>query len=602
MNFITKYRKLADLLTILLLFTGVTMISWGKTAALPQGSYLTAVQMTDHTLTGEDLQYLPFSLNAAMGTNGAHVLWREQNTANTGKDLFYRSLPNGTTQRLSNSSAGNNTIIFHQSITVSAADIPHVIWEEYTSSVDSRDINYWNPIDGIVSLVSQTPTQGYATFWPLLWLEGDNAHIVWQQRNAAQTDDVFVYWNSVSKTAVELPGFEAGLVHNGVLHITWEGSFNGPVNYWNSSDQMTVSLPNSTTVGDASVHQKGIFADPTGQIIIFFNQSWQGDPVTTCLASWNNVAQTTTVHVTGNNCFSLAPVQVDAHGVFHTFGIDSNSGFWPFYWNSDLANAISFDTSSIGTGFGIGNGDLYLAENGRAHILWEDDNDLYHWNPDNLQIVNLSASSGANTTISSYLKYRSLDMAGNLHVFWQEQTAPGSSMASFYWYSAEQITTNLLTKLGFDSIEFQSLTDTVSPAPVLRIYGVSIIEGAGAYYWNIAEDTITPVWYGPDVGGLGTYFSYTDKPGNGVLTSWIDPADYLFVVKSSENGIQIMNQTATDDTGNLVYITEFDDFGNIYTVWTEMSDSSGEGLDFFAAWSTDFVEGSANLYLPFVTK
>ena len=201
MSFVHHLRKPIFLLTLLFLLVGIMVNLSGKTAASPQGSYLTAVQMTDHVLTGEDASY-NLGLRVAMGPNAAHVIWRERNTTSIGSDLFYRSLPNGTTQRLSDVVSANNADVFlYPSIQVSTNNIPHVIWEEYTSSVDFRDINYWNPIDGVVSLVSQTPTVGYNNFRPILWLEGNEAHIVWQQRNASQTEDIYMYWNSLSQTA-----------------------------------------------------------------------------------------------------------------------------------------------------------------------------------------------------------------------------------------------------------------------------------------------------------------------------------------------------------------------------------------------------------------
>lgn len=594
-----RFPKYRFLLPLLLLFGSILLTVSGKTAASPQGGYLTAVQITDHALTGEDISYIGGYLNAAIGRNSAHVLWREQNTTNTGTDLFYRSLPNGTTQRLSDITNANNAGVFFPILNVSETDTPHVVWEEYNNTVDARDLNYWNPSDGAISLVDQTPTAGFATFRPVTWLEGDDFHVVWQQFNTAQTENIYMYWNSVSKTAVELPGFKAGLVHNGVLHITWEGSINGPVNYWNSNDQVTVSLPNSATVGDASVFQRGIFANTAGQITIFFGFNSLGDAATTCLASWNTNTQITAVHVTTSKCFSGYQVQQDSQGVYHTFGGENTSGFLPYYWNSDLSNAIFFDVSGVGTGFGIPGGTLYVSNGGNAHILWEDDKDLYYWNPDDQQIVNLSAASGTNTNIASYSKFRGFDAAGNLLVVWQEQTSSGSPMVPFYWQSAHQITTNLLTKLGLSSIEEQALANPKGPNPVFMYYGTPTVGDAGAFYWDIIADSVTPVWTGPN---NNTFFQYADEPGDDVLTAWIDQADYSLVLTSAQNGNQVMNQTAADDTGNLVAIIGFDDFGNVYAIWTEMSDSSGEGVDFFAAWSTDFVEGSANLYLPFVTR
>ncbi len=456
MALINTNHKLTFLFLTLLLFGGVTLISWGETAASPQGSYLTAVQITDHALTGEDTSYSR-TLRVAMGPNNAHVFWREQNTANTGFDLFYRSLPGGTTQRLSNVVAANNADVFlYPTIQISAVNIPHVIWEEYTSSFDSRDVNYWNPVDGVVSLVSQTPTIGYNNFRPILWLDGDDAHVVWQQLNATQTESVYMYWNSVSQTALELPGFEAGLVHNGVLHITWEGSFNGPVNYWNSKTQSVFTLPNSATSGDASVHQRGIFADTNGQITIFYGHSGYSDPATTCLASWNSSSQATSIHIAGTKCFSVAPVQKDNQGVYHSYAVDSDSGFLPYYWNSNLTNAIFFDVSSAGTGFTIPGGDLYLAENGKAHIVWEDDDDLFYWNPVDQQVINLSEASGPNSHIASYFRFTSFDSSGNLTIIWQEQANSASPTGPFYWQSEEKITTNILMKLGMSSINEQS--------------------------------------------------------------------------------------------------------------------------------------------------
>ena len=599
MTCIKKYRKLATLFTLLLLFAGVILLISGETAASPQGSFLTAVQMTDHLLTGEDTSYNS-ALRVAMGTNSAHVIWREQNTANTGTDLFYRSLPHGTTQRLSNVLVANNSHVFiYPSIQVSATDVPHVIWEEYTSSVDSRDVNYWNPVDGVVSLVSQTPTVGYNNFRPILWLEENDAHIVWQQRNATQTEDIYMYWNSISQIAQELPGFEAGVVYDGVLHITWEGSSNGPVNYWNSSDQSVVSLPNSMTSGDASVHQRGIFANDTGQITIFFGTSDLGDPATACLASWSSSFQATTIHLTGNACFSLAPVQVDSQGVYHTFAVDSNSGFLPYYWNSNLANAISFDVSSAGSGFGIPGGDLYVSDGGKAHILWEDSDDLFYWNPDDQQVINLSESSGVDTNIASYFKFKSFDSAGNLTFIWQEQISPSSPYAPFFWQSEENITTNLLTKLGMSSIDEQNFIYANTPGPVYLFYGVPVVGDAGTFYWDIADDTVTPVWTG---GVTNTFFRYKEGLGTEIFTAWVDQATGSLTVNSSVKGSEVLNQTAADDTDNLIYLLATDDFKNLYVIWTEMSDSAGEGLDFFAAWSTEFVEGSNRLYLPFIEK
>lgn len=599
MTHISKYHKPAFFLTVLILFAAVTLLTWGETAASPQGSFLTAVQMTDHALTGEDTMYIGGSLHVKMGTNSAHVIWREQKTANNGTDLFYRSLPNGTTQRLSDTASAKNVGVFFPALYISDTNTPHVIWEEYTSAVDSRDINYWNPNDGLVTLVSQTPTTGFNTFRPVLWLEGDEAHIVWQQRNVAQTEDIYMYWNSISQTALELPGFEAGLIHEGVLHITWESSFNGPVNYWNSNTQSIFILPNSATIGDASVHQRGIFADASGQITIFYGHSGYTDPATTCLASWNNATQTTTIHVTGNKCFSVAPVQRDNQGVYHTYAVDSNSGFLPYYWNSTLTDAIFFDVSGAGTGFGIPGGDLYLADNGKVHIVWEDDDDLFYWNPDDQQVINLSESSGPNSQIADYFMFTSFDSSGNLTIIWQEQASSVSATGPFYWQSEEKITTNLLTKLGMSDIDEQSLAYANTPEPVYLFYGVPIVGDAGAFYWNIAEDTVTPVWTG---GVTNTFFWYREGLEDEIFTAWVDQTTSSLTVNSTAKGSQIMSQTAADETDNLAYVLATDDFGNAYLIWTEMSDSAGEGLDFFAAWTTEFVEGSAKLYLPLVTR
>ena len=584
-------------LLLLLLFSGVILTVSGETAASPQEEFLTAVQITDHALTGEDTSYSGgSSLHMVVGTNAAHIIWREQGTTNTGFDLFYRSLPNGTTQRLSDNSISNNTSVIFPSIRLSSTDTPHVIWEEYaTNTVDFRDIYYWNPNDGLIPLVSQTPTQGFNTFHPVLWLEGNEAHIVWQQRNAAQTEDIYMYWNSISKTAIELPGFEDGVIHNGVLHITWEGTFNGPVNYWNSSDQTIIPLPNSTVSGDASANQRGIFVDDSGQISIFFGQSGYSDPATICLASWNSTSQTTTIHVTGNQCFTQAKVQKDSQGVYHTFAVDNTSGFLPYYWNSNLSNAISFDVSGAGTGFGIPGGNLYLADNGKAHIVWKDDNDLFYWNPDDQQVINLSEASEPNTQIASYFMFPRFDSAGNLTLIWQEQVASGAPMAPFYWQSEEKITTNLETRLGMSNIDEQAFSADF----VYMFYGVPVVGDAGAFYWDVEQDSLTRVWTG---GLTNTFFRYRNTPDNEIFTAWIEQGAYALTVNSTVKGTQILNQTAADDADNLVYIMEIDDFGNLYVVWTEMSDSSGEGLDFFAAWSTDFVEGSARLYLPIVIR
>jgi len=149
MALINKYHQLAFLFTILFLFAGITLSISGETAALPHASFLTAVQITDHTLTGEDTSYTGWSLQVAIGTNSAHVIWREQGATNTGMDLFYHSLPNGTTQRLSDNTVSTNTTVMYPAIRLSTTDTPHVIWEEYTTnSVDFRDVYYWNPNDG----------------------------------------------------------------------------------------------------------------------------------------------------------------------------------------------------------------------------------------------------------------------------------------------------------------------------------------------------------------------------------------------------------------------------------------------------------------------
>ncbi len=581
----------------LFIFIVLTFGIYKQTAASPQASFLTAVQITDHALTGEDTSYPSGNtLHVVVGTNAAHIIWREQGATNNGFDLFYRSLPNGTTQRLSDNSISNNTTVMFPAIRLSSTDTPHVIWEEYaTNTVDFRDIYYWNPNDGLIPLVSLTPTQGFNTFRPVLWLEGDDAHVVWKQRNAAQTEDIYMYWNSISKTAIELPGFEDGVIHNGVLHITWEGTFNGPVNYWNSSDQTIISLPNSTVSGDASANQRGIFVNESGQISIFFGQSGYSDPATICLASWNSTSQTTTIHVTGNQCFSQAQVQRDSQGVYHTFTVDSNSGFLPYYWNSRLANAIFFDVSGAGTGYGVPGGDLYLANNGKAHIVWKDDNDLFYWNPDDQQIINLSEASDPNTQIASYFLFPRFDSAGNLTLIWQEQVASASPMAPYYWQSVEKITTNLETRLGMSNIDEQAFSEDF----VYMFYGVPVVGDSGAFYWNVEDDSITRVWTG---GLTNTFFRYRTGQGDEIFTAWIEQATDALTVNSTVKGSQILNQTAADDTDNLVYLLETDDFGNLYAIWTEFSDSAGEGLDYFAAWTTDFVEGSAKLYLPLVTR
>lgn len=594
-----SFYKSNALLFSLVFFVVLTLWINQQTAASPQASFLTAVQMTDHSLTGEDT-YVGGFLQVAMGTNAAHVIWREQGTTNTGTDLFYHSLPNGTTQRLSDNTVSNDTGVFFPVIWLSSTETPHVIWEEYaTNTVDFRDIYYWNPNDGLIPLVSQTPTQGFNTFRPVLWLEGDEAHIVWQQRNAAQTEDVYMYWNSISKTTIEMPDFEDGVVHNGVLHITWEDSYNGPINYWNSSDQSVISLPNSSISGDAIASQRGIFADASGQITIFFGHSSFTDPATICLASWNSTSQTTTIHVMGNKCFSQAQVQRDGQGVYHTFVVDSNNGFLPFYWNSNLVNALFFDVSGAGTGVGIPSGDLYLAQNGKVHIVWQDSNDLFYWNPNNQQIINLSQASGANTQIANYFMFTSLDSSGNLAVIWQEQVSSGSPMEPFYWQSEEKITTNLLTKLGMSNIDEQNLAYRNTPGPVYLFYGEPAVGDAGAFYWDIVGDTVTPVSTG---AVTNPFFGYSEGLDDEVLTTWVDQASGSLTAHSSQQGSQILNQTAAADTENLGYVPATDDFGNLYVIWTEMSDSAGEGIDFFAAWSTEFVEGSEDLYLPLVTR
>ena len=227
--------------------------------------------------------------------------------------------------------------------------------------------------------------------------------------------------------------------------------------------------------------------------------------------------------------------------------------------------------------------------------MWEDDNDLFYWNPDDQQIINLSEASDPNTQIASYFLFPRFDSAGNLTLIWQEQVASGSSMAPFYWQSVEKITTNLETKLGMSNIDEQAFSGDF----VYMFYGVPIVGDSGAFYWDVEDDSLTRVWTG---GLTNTFFQYRTGPDDEIFTAWIEQATAALTVNSTAKGSQILNQTAADDIDNLVYLIATDEFGNLYAVWTEMSDSSGEGLDYFAAWSTDFVEGVADVYLPVVTR
>lgn len=581
----------------LFLFVVLTLGIYKQTTASPQGIALTTVQISDHTLTGEDVS--TNSMQMMTSSNAAHIIWQEQNLAGTNSDLFYRTIPNGVTQRLSDIGDTNGNVIAFPTFRVSSTGVPHVIWEEDTGTAESRDLYYWNPNDGTQRLTDRTVTEGDVLFNSKhLWLEENGeAHVVWQELNASQTENIYFYWNSISGTIQQLPGYEASVIENGVLHIVWEASQTGPVQYWNSSSQMAVSLPNSTTTGDVAVQQRGIFAQDSGAITIFFGKNYVGEVTTDCLVEWNSTTQNSTVQVTGERCFSLNNVVQDGNGAFHAFGTDSDNTtfvFMPYYWNSNLANPIFFDTSGAGTGLGIPSASLRVAENGKAHILWQDDHNYYYWNPIDQQIINLSEPLGSGTFIS-FPQFSFLDSAGELNLIWVEAGHPN------FWNASEKVTYNLLTKLNMSNISYQFLSSNSNPSsqnPVYLFQGTPTGGNLGLFYWDITADNLVPIWEGLIDPSIVQYLKSSNSE---VFVGWIENATKLFHLYSSIEGISSLNTTTAVENG-LIFSIALDNFNNLYATWTETSDTAGKGGDYFAAWPTDFVDASVSLYLPLVTK
>lgn len=594
MTFHSPLSKLTFLLPLLLLFGGILLVVSGETAASPQGGYLTAVQLTDHALTGEDAPVISMQLGTSR--NAGHIIWQEQNLSNTNSDLYYRSVPNGTTQRISDIADSNGNVITFPLMKISTAGVPHVVWEEDTGTAESRDLYYWNPNDGTQRLTDRTATEGDVLFnSKQMWLEPSGAvHIVWQELDSSQTENSYFYWNSISETILQMPGFEAGIVKNGVLHVVWEATQTGPVQYWNTSSQTPVALPNSTAGGDIAVQQKGIFASDSGEITIFFGKNFVGDAPTDCLVKWTSTSQSSSTLVTGQRCFSLNNVLQDASGAFHAFGVDSTASpfaFLPFYWSSSLTNAIYFDASSAGTGLAIPSASLRLAENGKAHILWQDDHNFYYWNPTDQQIINLSEPLGSGSFISPP-QFSFLDAAGELNLIWTEAGHPN------YWNSDEQVTSNLLTRLNMSNISYQVLSSYSSSTPVYLFQGIPNVGNAGLFYWDIASDNLVPVWEGiinPSI------VQYLETESGEVFIGWLENSTTLFHLYSASQGVSSMNTTSASENSIIFNIAK-DDFNNLYVTWTETSDTAGKGTDYFAAWSTDFVEGTADVYLPLILR
>jgi len=593
-----------NILFVLLFFAfGVATV----VVADQQGALLPTVLVTDHSNSEGDVGFPDIHPE----TNGASFYWLEDGGGDEARDLFFRAQPDAPTQLISDRalSQGNVNNLYIRSA-YEADGTPHFAWMEFVDDDEGYDLFYWNPTDGTMRLSDHTQTEGIFTSAPLILAldANDQAHILWRERNATDTDYDYFYWDSDSGT-INMTALLSEVIDGGKMavtgttaHLSWQ-NFEGDLVYWNTNSQTKIIVPRLNA--DALGSSKYIYPEDDGSATVYWSEPLTNVGFTTdnCLVSWNSNTQMTTELVTHPVCIGIDEIDRDANGRTHLIGgAGEDSKFQIFYWNSDMAEEHVFFDNALPSD----DRHVFLTDDGVVHVTWyisdSINHDLYHWDSVGQTVTNLSSGFGPGTRISKVETKWALSDDGDLHVLWTE--APDNSSTTFelhHWRSDTGTIQNLSTVLDMSDFYIGTYLGEVEVDSNGALHfvwtGMPNSGAEGLFHWDSAQNQVTRLSTG--IRSTATYGLVIDRL-NVPHVGW--HMDNGFLHWDSVDGITDLTATTAveDETDGFAVVMASDALGQVYVLWEETSDTAGEDDDMFATW-TDF-GFDYFIYLPSVYK
>lgn len=401
-----------------------------------------------------------------VGPDTVHIFWKEQTGSSEGYDLFYRALPLGNTQNLSNHSLteGDSGVWDAQlSNTGNAA----VIWPENTPSGNS-DLFFWRDnAQQLLNLSSTASTAGNTStyVYQLLLDSNGKAHVLWaEEPTIAPFDQDLFYWSEVTGLTQNLSpvGVGGGIISeltakivNNIVYVSWaeyvgpDQSFN-PY-YWNSSSQTRVNLSNLTDAFNVPTALQ-MAVTSTNEVHVFWLENVSAVSTNSCPFHWSSSTQTSESLIANTSDCQTHFIEAKQYNDQISVVWDDELPIFPnnglYYWKVGSPSKITVSETIQESDFGSNTPNFLDPSSGKVHLTWitnvpSEGNDVFYWNSVDQTVQNIS-DHGVTTSNQAEEMIKLVDSTGILHIFWLETADNTTEFEDlFYWNSSDQNTMRL---------------------------------------------------------------------------------------------------------------------------------------------------------------
>lgn len=569
--------------------------------------------LSDHAVTGEDPLAAP-QLAAAAAGNVAHVVWDEATGTNENEDLFYRQLPFGSTQNLSDRDITEGGISF-VAIKSAPNDDACAVWNEVSVAAEGTNLYFWRQADGeTIELTDNNLSSEHPEDVQFVCLDSE-AHVIWQE------DEELFYWQESTQVTQVLSNpaehigdvIYANLIEKqGTAYVAWSewigNSSTGIFHtfYWNSTTDTVLDL------GSGTPEDLYFFVDDNETSHLIWVKNINNPTTDRCVFYWNSQSATA-VNISQNptNCEThLLVAELDENqGIHATWVHDPSSAFTDeiVYWNTQLSTPSVITTTNPVYDYSK----LVVNQNGTAFVAWANylsvQEDLFYWNSSTETIKNVSDPVDGAGNLGGEFQWE-IDDTGDVHLLWTEEDC--SSCVAKTWIFYHRVndgnTVRLINSLGNGGQVSNTILRVSSPAKAHIAWTERISEVTGEtmiLYWDSDSQNVQVV--GNVSNNSHDLQMAITEPGTPHL-AWLEwpsgsngsEKENVYFWNQAEGISELTDEAATEGVANNLLFLE-NGKGTYYALWSEKA-NPGEGYDTFGAWEEILLPNK--VYLPVVVR
>jgi len=507
---------------------GILHVFWKEHIDMTEGTdYFYYNTLTNNTIDISDTvitQGWVGSLNQKpiLVNNVVYLLWTEEINATHSSDVFLFNSSTGDTDRLSDPTISQGSVMDLIKYTATPDGNLHVVWAEHTGDIITMqsDLYYYNTFDGnTIKISSPTGNESDPSFGTVMKYDSlNNIYIAWTEITNTATRDVYLYTTStgtinISDTVTALGYANIPIIRvtqNDDVYIIWSeartaGNTNQDMFLYEVNASLRTNITNQTeTSGEAERYTARM--DHTGNLYVIFPEYSNILGENSNMFLYNHQDGTTEDISNIDDSQGYISIRerpfifIDENNVIHSIWSEESNisleGTDVFYYNSQTGNTNFISSHLLSEGYQtdltVRLGDYkFFKTDENVNIYWKEQTesegfDLFKYDSVTGETNNISDTDLTQGDLFAIVF--SKDGYNDEHVFWlEESNDPTEGEDLFHYYSANG-KTSLLTDHSLTEIDPDSRPDVRDISNLRTV----MVPNPGEVYTTWNEYSSTP--------------------------------------------------------------------------------------------------------------